>query len=107
MCPSSPCQLPTRQEFLTGGIVFCYGLSLYLYRNSFRKGKHLLAKGGDTGNRLYDFFIGRELNPRRARDAESGSAAPLRASLLLILGHPARLRPTIARSRPRAQAGRL
>ena len=24
----------------------------------------MLAKGGNTGNALYDFFIGRELNPR-------------------------------------------
>ena len=24
----------------------------------------MLAKGGDTGNAVYDFFIGRELNPR-------------------------------------------
>lgn len=30
---------------------------------SFAKGK-LLARGGNTGYRLYDFFIGRELNPR-------------------------------------------
>ena len=56
------CRLP--REFLTGGILFCYGLSLYLYLRSFRPGKHLLAKGGNTGNHLYDFFIGRELNPR-------------------------------------------
>ena len=28
------------------------------------EGKKLLAKGGDTGNWVYDFFIGRELNPR-------------------------------------------
>eukprot|EP01063_Lacrimia_lanifica_P006315 TRINITY_DN13819_c0_g1_i2.p1 TRINITY_DN13819_c0_g1~~TRINITY_DN13819_c0_g1_i2.p1 ORF type:complete len:422 (+),score=188.71 TRINITY_DN13819_c0_g1_i2:45-1310(+) len=38
-------------------------LSLYLYAMSFRPGAQLAA-GGDTGNPVYDFFIGRELNPR-------------------------------------------
>ena len=27
-------------------------------------GGKLLAKGGNTGSVIYDFFIGRELNPR-------------------------------------------
>jgi len=35
----------------------------WLYWKSFSPGA-LLAKGGDTGNAIYDFFIGRELNPR-------------------------------------------
>jgi len=34
-----------------------------LYATSFVKGR-LLADGGQTGNPVYDFFIGRELNPR-------------------------------------------
>jgi len=38
-------------------------LAVYLYATSFRKGA-VLAKGGQTGNPMYDFFIGRELNPR-------------------------------------------
>lgn len=38
-------------------------LSLYLYAASFAPGA-LLAKGGNSGNPIYDFFIGRELNPR-------------------------------------------
>jgi len=38
-------------------------LSIYLYLTSFHKGA-LLARGGNTGNPVYDFFIGRELNPR-------------------------------------------
>jgi Ergosterol biosynthesis ERG4/ERG24 family len=38
-------------------------LSAYLYWSSFW-GKKILAKGGNTGNAVYDFFIGRELNPR-------------------------------------------
>ncbi len=34
-----------------------------LYAASFRRGA-LLARGGSTGHALYDFFMGRELNPR-------------------------------------------
>jgi len=41
------------------------GLSAKLYWDSFSPGK-LLARGGDTGSPVYDFFIGRELNPRIA-----------------------------------------
>jgi hypothetical protein len=38
-------------------------LAVYLYASSFKKGA-VLAAGGQTGSALYDFFIGRELNPR-------------------------------------------
>lgn len=38
-------------------------LSLYLYLGSFQKGK-ILAVGGNSGNPAYDFWMGRELNPR-------------------------------------------
>ena len=48
---------------LTASIVFSFVLSAYLYARSFARGA-LLAEGGNTGNALYDFFIGRELNPR-------------------------------------------
>ncbi|XP_026863809.1 delta(14)-sterol reductase TM7SF2 [Electrophorus electricus] len=41
-----------------------YLLSLYLYMRSFWAPPHALALGGNTGNPLYDFFMGRELNPR-------------------------------------------
>jgi len=44
-------------------IVFSFILSTYLYAKSFAPGA-LLAKGGNTGNVIYDYFIGRELNPR-------------------------------------------
>jgi len=43
--------------------LFSAGLSSYLYATSFKEGA-LLAKGGNSGNPIYDFFIGRELNPR-------------------------------------------
>ncbi|XP_062341661.1 delta(14)-sterol reductase TM7SF2 [Osmerus eperlanus] len=39
-------------------------LSLYLYIRSFWASAPALALGGNTGNPLYDFFMGRELNPR-------------------------------------------
>lgn len=45
-------------------IVFTTLFSLYLYIASFLPTGKILAKGGNTGNALYDFFIGRELNPR-------------------------------------------
>lgn len=47
-------------------IALSYLLALYLYIRSFWAPSHGLALGGNTGNPLYDFFIGRELNPRIA-----------------------------------------
>ncbi|KAK9839777.1 hypothetical protein WJX81_000641 [Elliptochloris bilobata] len=44
-------------------IALSFAVSLGLYAASFRKGA-LLARGGSTGQPLYDFFMGRELNPR-------------------------------------------
>eukprot|EP00548_Thalassiothrix_antarctica_P013564 CAMPEP_0194168426 /NCGR_PEP_ID=MMETSP0154-20130528/3403_1 /TAXON_ID=1049557 /ORGANISM="Thalassiothrix antarctica, Strain L6-D1" /LENGTH=489 /DNA_ID=CAMNT_0038879571 /DNA_START=26 /DNA_END=1491 /DNA_ORIENTATION=- len=46
-------------------IVLCFLMSIYLYISSFFGGKNkILADGGISGNVVYDFFIGRELNPR-------------------------------------------
>lgn len=50
-------------SMLTAMVAFAYALSAYLYVSSFGRGK-LLAAGGNTGSAVYDFFIGRELNPR-------------------------------------------
>lgn len=44
-------------------VAFSFVLSFYLYVTSFSRGA-LLADGGVSGNIIYDFFIGRELNPR-------------------------------------------
>ncbi len=48
--------------------IFSALLSIYLYASSFSAGAdgkgQVLAKGGNTGSAVYDFFIGRELNPR-------------------------------------------
>eukprot|EP00010_Vexillifera_abyssalis_P007141 CAMPEP_0201546794 /NCGR_PEP_ID=MMETSP0173_2-20130828/3159_1 /ASSEMBLY_ACC=CAM_ASM_000268 /TAXON_ID=218659 /ORGANISM="Vexillifera sp., Strain DIVA3 564/2" /LENGTH=363 /DNA_ID=CAMNT_0047955581 /DNA_START=190 /DNA_END=1278 /DNA_ORIENTATION=- len=49
----------------TASILFSYALSVYLYLASFfPSSSKLLAEGGCSGNVIYDFFIGRELNPR-------------------------------------------
>lgn len=50
-------------QLLTAAFLFSCALSVYLYVSSMDRSK-LRASGGDTGNVLYDFFIGRELNPR-------------------------------------------
>jgi len=44
-------------------VVFSFGLAVGLYVLSFRRGV-LLAEGGRSGNVIYDFYMGRELNPR-------------------------------------------
>ncbi|KNE54127.1 hypothetical protein AMAG_00129 [Allomyces macrogynus ATCC 38327] len=50
-------------SIIFSAILFTYAMSLGLYLASF-KGTKLLALGGNSGNPIYDFFIGRELNPR-------------------------------------------
>lgn len=50
-------------ELASVTMLLCLGLSTYLYWSSF-VGDKILADGGDSGNPIYDFFIGRELNPR-------------------------------------------
>ena len=44
-------------------MIFSLILSIYLYGRSFRPSA-LLSLGGNSGNVFYDFFMGRELNPR-------------------------------------------
>ena len=55
--PTSACPSSLRT------LAFSFALSLYLYASSF-VGDKVLAEHGNTGFSLYDFFIGRELNPR-------------------------------------------
>ncbi len=45
-------------------VVFSTVLSAYLYRRSFRPGAVLADEGSRTGRAVYEFFLGRELNPR-------------------------------------------
>jgi hypothetical protein len=50
-------------QLCTAGIVFSVLLSMFLYLASFRSNT-LLAVGGNSGYPIYDFWMGRELNPR-------------------------------------------
>ena len=43
--------------------LLCFFVNTYLYLDSFR-GSKILAAGGNSGHVCYDFFMGRELNPR-------------------------------------------
>ena len=47
----------------TASMLFSILLAFYLYMRSFRPGS-LLSLGGNSGYAVYDWFIGRELNPR-------------------------------------------
>ncbi|KAM3432781.1 hypothetical protein NHJ13734_006722 [Beauveria thailandica] len=56
-------------QLLTANIILSLAISIYVYAASFsvKPGNSQLrelAKGGHTGNLIYDFYIGRELNPR-------------------------------------------
>lgn len=59
-------------QIITVNMVFSFALSIYVYGRSFSvplpgaPNAHYreLAAGGHTGNVVYDFWIGRELNPR-------------------------------------------
>jgi len=52
-------------ELAIASIIWCTILSIYLFlRTHYHPPKSLLlAKGGQSGNWIYDFYIGRELNP--------------------------------------------
>lgn len=58
-------------QLLTANILISYALSIFLYIHSLtvdtnypNRDLRELATGGTTGNLIYNFFIGRELNPR-------------------------------------------
>lgn len=56
-------------QLLTCSILIAYGLAIFVYIKSFEvkpgnKDQRELAAGGHSGNMLYDWYIGRELNPR-------------------------------------------
>lgn len=51
-------------QVCTSAIAFSTTLALVLYVSSFRSTTTLLAEGGNSGYPIYDFWIGRELNPR-------------------------------------------
>lgn len=49
---------------MIASVIISVVMSLVLYVASFRSPTVLLSSGGNTGNHVYDFWIGRELNPR-------------------------------------------
>ncbi|KAA8648186.1 hypothetical protein EYZ11_000547 [Aspergillus tanneri] len=58
-------------QILTANILIAYAISIFVYARSFGVNTDYptaelreLAAGGNTGNIIYDFYIGRELNPR-------------------------------------------
>lgn len=51
-------------QLAVASTLFAVLLSLYLYGRSRWAADHDLAPGGNSGNVVYDFFIGHELNPR-------------------------------------------
>eukprot|EP01041_Mallomonas_annulata_P005642 gene5642-11382_t len=62
-------------ELITISVIGSFALSIYL------KGA-LLAKGGNTGYAIYDFFIGRELNPRIGTSFDLKEFCELRPGLI-------------------------
>jgi Delta14-sterol reductase len=59
-------------QIITANLIISYVIAVYVYIRSFtvphpgqsNPSNRELAKGGHSGNMIYDFFIGRELNPR-------------------------------------------
>ncbi|KAI0480065.1 ERG4/ERG24 ergosterol biosynthesis protein [Xylariaceae sp. FL0804] len=56
-------------QLLTANIMIAYALAIFVYVRSFSvkpgdANSRELAAGGHSGNLIYDFYIGRELNPR-------------------------------------------
>ncbi|XP_060703949.1 delta(14)-sterol reductase LBR isoform X1 [Hemiscyllium ocellatum] len=51
-------------QLAISAMVFSVVLSIYLYVRSWRVPADEIAEGGNSGSFIYDYFIGRELNPR-------------------------------------------
>ncbi|SCU65279.1 C-14 sterol reductase, putative [Trypanosoma equiperdum] len=49
---------------MVAAIIISVFMSIVLYVASFRSSQVSFSPGGNTGNYLYDFWVGRELNPR-------------------------------------------
>nr|AIJ01350.1 lamin 2b receptor [Patiria miniata]AIK20547.1 lamin B receptor 2 [Patiria miniata] len=49
---------------LTAAMIFSLLLSVFLYVKARKASGHALAPSGNSGNVVYDFFMGHELNPR-------------------------------------------
>ncbi|KAJ7475931.1 ERG4/ERG24 ergosterol biosynthesis protein [Mycena latifolia] len=68
--------------FVTASIIMSVFQAAMCYASSFRPGA-LLALGGNTGNPIYDFFIGRELNPFSFGSFDLKTFNELRPGLIL------------------------
>jgi len=72
-------------------ILLCFGLSTYLYIMSFlttttmEGKKKILSHTGRSNNHLYDYFMGRELNPRCGQTFDWKQFCELRPGLFLWL----------------------
>ena len=64
-------------QLAMASIVLSTALSVYLYLKSFARGA-LLALGGNTSSGVYNWFIGRELNPREGTSSCVGCIAGTR-----------------------------
>ncbi|KAI8145799.1 ergosterol biosynthesis ERG4/ERG24 [Fennellomyces sp. T-0311] len=51
-------------DLAVASLIMAFAVSIAVYVTSFVGKPRLLALGGNTGNAIYDFMIGRELNPR-------------------------------------------
>lgn len=51
-------------QFAVASALLSLALSIFLYMKSLTAPESALAPGGNSGNPVYDFFIGHELNPR-------------------------------------------
>ncbi|KAF7354424.1 Glycosyltransferase family 2 protein [Mycena venus] len=69
-------------NFITASILVAFVEIVACYAASFRSGA-LLALGGNTGNFIYDFYIGRELNPFSFGTFDLKTFNELRPSLIL------------------------
>ncbi|CAO3663389.1 unnamed protein product [Umbelopsis ramanniana] len=67
-------------SFCLASILTSFLVAGYVYYSSFKPGK-MLALGGNTGTAVYDFMIGRELNPR-IRDFDIKFFVELRPNLI-------------------------
>ncbi|KAI9322087.1 ergosterol biosynthesis ERG4/ERG24 [Dichotomocladium elegans] len=51
-------------DLAVASVIFAFLVSIGVYVGSFNDKRRLLSLGGNTGNPIYDFMVGRELNPR-------------------------------------------
>ncbi|KAK7033196.1 glycosyltransferase family 2 protein [Favolaschia claudopus] len=68
--------------FITASLIMAFVQASVCYASSFRSGA-LLALGGNSGNFIYDWFIGRELNPLSWGSFDAKTFNEIRPGLIL------------------------